>query len=99
MAHAKNHDYHILPPSLHPLVAAVGTFIMLFGAVLWMQGITPWVFAIGLIAVLYSMFVWWADVVTEGQTRQAGGPEKSSSMPESSRSRRCSSCQPRRTRL
>jgi len=68
MAHAKNHDYHILPPSLHPLVAAVGTFIMLFGAVLWMQGITPWVFAIGLIAVLYSMFVWWADVVTEGQT-------------------------------
>jgi len=68
MAHAKNHDYHILPPSLHPLVAAVGTFIMLFGAVLWMQGITPWVFAIGLVAVLYAMFVWWADVVTEAQT-------------------------------
>lgn len=65
MAHEKDHDYHILPPSLHPFVAAVGAFVMLFGAVLWMQGITPFMFAIGLVIVLYSMFAWWKDVVTE----------------------------------
>jgi cytochrome c oxidase subunit III len=68
MAHAKNHDYHILPPSLHPLLASVGAFIMLFGAVLWMQGITPWMFAVGLLLTLYVMFAWWADVVDEAQT-------------------------------
>ena len=32
MAHAK-HDYHILPPSIWPFMAAGGAFAMLFGAV------------------------------------------------------------------
>ncbi len=44
MAHAKNHDYHILAPSIEPLLGAVAAFIMLFGGVLWMHGITPFVF-------------------------------------------------------
>ncbi len=65
MAHEKNHDYHILAPSLHPLVAAVGAFVMLFGAVLWMKAITPFMFAIGLVIVLYSMVAWWWDVIRE----------------------------------
>ena len=38
MAHAKNHDYHILPPSLWPFLAALGAFVMLTGAVFWMKG-------------------------------------------------------------
>jgi cytochrome c oxidase subunit 3 len=67
MAHAKNHDYHILPPSIWPLISALGAFVMLFGAVLWMQGITIWMFLGGLVLVLYSMFGWWADVVNEGE--------------------------------
>ncbi len=66
MAHAKNHDYHILPPSLWPLLGAVGAFVMLFGAVLWMQSITPYLFFIGLVLVLYVMYGWWAEVVAEG---------------------------------
>lgn len=65
MAHEKNHDYHILPPSLNPFLAAVGAFVMLFGAVLWMKGITPFMFFIGLALVLYVMYAWWADVVAE----------------------------------
>tara|TARA_R110002051_G_scaffold70726_1_gene127220 strand:- start:1189 stop:2001 length:813 start_codon:yes stop_codon:yes gene_type:complete len=70
MAHEKNHDYHILPPSIWPLMGAVGAFIMLFGAVLWMpkQGGGPYVFLIGLAMVLYVMYAWWADVVTESHT-------------------------------
>ncbi|WP_304951384.1 cytochrome c oxidase subunit 3, partial [Sulfitobacter sp.] len=43
MAHAKNHDYHILPPSTWPLLGSVGGFVMLAGAVLWMHGMTPFV--------------------------------------------------------
>ncbi len=65
MAHAKNHDYHILPPSIWPLLGALFGFAMLFGAVLWMHSITPYLFWIGLAGVLYTMFGWWADVVHE----------------------------------
>ncbi len=67
MAHAKNHDYHILPPSIWPLLGSVGGFAMLFGAVLWMHGITAWLFWAGLAAVLYTMFGWWSEVVAESR--------------------------------
>ena len=66
MAHAKNHDYHILTPSAWPFIGAVGGFFMLFGAVLWMHGITAWMFWVGLAAVLYTMFGWWSEMVREG---------------------------------
>jgi cytochrome c oxidase subunit 3 len=68
MAHAKNHDYHILPPSIWPLFGAVSAFVMLFGAVLWMHGSGPWMGLIGFAGVLYVMFAWWSEVVHEGQT-------------------------------
>ena len=75
MAHAKNHDYHVLPPSIWPFLGALGAFIMLFGAVLMISPrlssdsalSQPWLFLIGLVMVLYVMFAWWTDVVREGQ--------------------------------
>ena len=77
MAHAKNHDYHILHPSIWPLTGALGAFVMFYGAVLGMQQTTDslgaffanyWLFVIGLAAVLYVMFAWWSDVVREAQS-------------------------------
>ena len=65
MAHEKNHDYHILAPSIWPFLGAVAAFVMLFGAVLWMKGITPFMFLIGFAGVLYVMFAWWSEVVAE----------------------------------
>jgi len=65
MAHEKNHDYHILNPSVWPFLGALGGFSMLFGAVLWMHEITPFLFLAGFAAILYVMFAWWSDVVTE----------------------------------
>ncbi|MEX0367016.1 MAG: cytochrome c oxidase subunit 3 [Ruegeria sp.] len=67
MAHAKDHDYHILNPSIWPLIGAAGGFTMLCGAVLWMHDITPYMFWAGLLAVLYTMFAWWSDVVAESR--------------------------------
>jgi len=67
MAHAKNHDYHILPPSIWPLLSAVGAFTMLFGAALWMKDMGSMMFFGGLIVVLYCMYGWWGDMVHEGQ--------------------------------
>ncbi len=69
MAHEKNHDYHILPPSIWPLMGAVSGAIMLIGIVFWaspqLENNNPWVFFIGLAGVLYVMYAWWSEVVVE----------------------------------
>ena len=67
MAHAKNHDYHILNPSIWPFITAIAVFSMLFGAVLWMANGMPWLFLMGFVGVLYCMFAWWSDVVAESR--------------------------------
>ena len=65
MAHAKNHDFHVLPPSLYPFIGGVGAFVMLFGAVLWMHEYGPWLFLVGLAPVIYVAIGWWIDVSAE----------------------------------
>ncbi|PZR00302.1 MAG: cytochrome c oxidase subunit 3 [Cereibacter sphaeroides] len=71
MAHAKNHDYHVLPPSIWPFLGAVGGFAMLFGLVLWVSPQIaedqrqPWLFLMGLVLILYVMYAWWSDVIAE----------------------------------
>ncbi len=65
MAHEKNHDYHILNPSVWPFIGAVGGFTMLFGAVLFFHDYGPWLLLIGAALIAYVMFAWWSDVVTE----------------------------------
>ncbi|HEX3755177.1 MAG TPA: cytochrome c oxidase subunit 3 [Rhizomicrobium sp.] len=70
------HDYHLVDPSPWPIVGSLGAFLMLGGAVFWMNkdytgffGLPvngqPWVFLIGLALVLYTMAGWWRDVVRE----------------------------------
>jgi cytochrome c oxidase subunit 3 len=63
----KNHPYHILPPSIWPFAGGLGAVVMLSGAVLWFHEHGPWVFLIGLVLVLYTMFSWWSDVIAEGE--------------------------------
>ena len=65
MAHAKQHDYHILPPSIYPLLSAAGAFAMLAGAVLWMHGQGPWLFLMGFTAIAFCMVGWWGDTISE----------------------------------
>ena len=66
MAHEKNHDYHILPTSVWPFLTGVTVFVMLFGAVLWMDSSSnPYLFLMGFVGVLYCMYAWWADVIVE----------------------------------
>jgi len=66
MAHEKNHDYHIIEPSIWPLMGAFSAFVMLVGAIFFMDNHSnPWAMLIGLVLVLYTMFSWWSDVVDE----------------------------------
>jgi len=63
--HAKHHDYHLVEPSPWPAVGAASAFITAVGAVVWMHGSAPWVMIIGFLGVLYTMFMWWRDVINE----------------------------------
>jgi cytochrome c oxidase subunit 3 len=66
-AHAKNHDYHLVDPSPWPIVGSVAAFVLAVGSVLYMHGSSPVVMIIGLLLVLYTMAMWWRDVIKEGQ--------------------------------
>ena len=72
MAGAKNHDYHILPPSVWPLVGSMSALIMAVGGIMWMHGghiDKPngggWIFFIGLAGLLFTFYSWWAQVIKE----------------------------------
>ncbi len=72
MAHEKNHDYAILPPSILPLSAAVSLFIGLTGSIIWMhslndgnEGSNPWIMLIGLVMLVATLGSWWYEMIKE----------------------------------
>jgi cytochrome c oxidase subunit 3 len=77
-AHSRNHDYHIVDPSPWPLIGGTGALIMAIGGIAYMRYLrdevfnfagfdiaNPWLFYIGLIIVLYTMYAWWSDTIKE----------------------------------
>ena len=56
MAHEKNHDYHILNPSIWPFIGSIAAFVMLFGAVVLFHSENPWMFIAGFVGVLFVMY-------------------------------------------
>ncbi len=67
MAHEKNHDYHIIPPSPWPILGALGAVTMLAGAVAFFNDAGPWFMLAGLGLVLYVMYAWWSEIVGEAR--------------------------------
>jgi cytochrome c oxidase subunit III len=67
MAGAKTHQYHILPPSIWPLMGAFSALVLAGGAVMWMHKMAGGgaAFGVGLAAVLATFYLWWRDVVRE----------------------------------
>jgi len=72
MAGHKTHDYHILPPSIWPLIGAFSALAMAAGGIGWMHGGhvgkpngMGWLFFAGLVGVLFTMYSWWHDVIRE----------------------------------
>ncbi len=69
--HAVQHDYHILKPSSWPLIGSIGGILWAIGLVTWMKGLfglpkgTWYVFAAGVLVILYTMIGWWSDVIKE----------------------------------
>jgi len=71
MAAGVKHDYHLVNPSPWPLIGSISATVMALGGVTWMKGLfglpqhTAWLFFAGLAGVLFTMIVWWRDVVLE----------------------------------
>jgi cytochrome c oxidase subunit III len=67
MAGAHNHPYHLVNPSVWPLVGAASALSLFGGLVMWMHDVNggAYVMAAGVLGVLFTMFSWWADVIRE----------------------------------
>ncbi|MCP5080345.1 MAG: cytochrome c oxidase subunit 3 [Alphaproteobacteria bacterium] len=79
-SHAPNHQYHLVDPSPWPIIGSIGAFLMAVGGIGFMRYLKEesvsllgipisgwWLFAIGLLVVLYTFFMWWRDVTNEAQ--------------------------------
>jgi cytochrome c oxidase subunit 3 len=71
MAEGVKHDYHLVNPSPWPLVGSISATVLALGLINWMKGLphlpahSPVIFFAGLAGVLFTMAVWWRDVVIE----------------------------------
>ncbi len=62
------HPYHLVDPSPWPLTGAFGGGALVLGIILWAHSSITWVFWLGLVMVLGTMFMWWRDVLKESAT-------------------------------
>jgi cytochrome c oxidase subunit III len=73
MSGSKNHDYHILPPNINPLIGSFAALTMFFGLVMSFQpkffgDYGHLVFGLGVMGVLYTFWAWWSDVINEAHS-------------------------------
>jgi len=63
----QKHPFHLVDPSPWPLFAALSAFSTTTGGVMYMHGYIGGgtLLSLGLCMIMYSMFVWWRDVVRE----------------------------------
>ncbi len=69
MAGAKNHDFHILPPSPWPMLTSLAALWLAVGGLMYMKEAEHGglVLLSGLGVVLFCMMSWWVEVVREAK--------------------------------
>ena len=72
----QTHPYHLVHPSAWPAVAAAALFMVTLGTAMFMHQKTGGLILVagGFSIVLYTMFVWWRDVVHEARIDHAHTP-------------------------
>ena len=65
--HEQDHPYHLVDPSPWPVVGSAALLLLTLGAAMSMHSITggPALLVAGFGLVLFTMYVWWRDVVRE----------------------------------
>jgi len=71
MSAKQKHNYHLVDPSPWPILGAFSALTMFVGLVLSLHehAIGKVLMPAGLVLVLYTMFVWWKDVIKEGLSK------------------------------
>jgi cytochrome c oxidase subunit 3 len=64
----QKHPFHLVDPSPWPLFASVSALSLTFGGVMYMHGYSNgwFLFCTGFLSILYTMYVWWRDIIREG---------------------------------
>jgi cytochrome c oxidase subunit 3 len=67
-ANLQKHPFHLVDSSPWPLLSSAAALCSTFGCVLFMHGFESgdFVLSFGLASIIYSMFVWWRDIIREG---------------------------------
>ena len=67
MAGIQKHPFHLVDPSPWPIFSALGALTTTTGGVMSMHSYAggTTMFLTGFCMILYVMFVWWRDIVTE----------------------------------
>ncbi len=66
--------YHLVDPSPWPIVGALGGFLTVLGIILAAHYSSYIVLGVGLLVVVFTMFMWWRDVIHESRTPGLHGP-------------------------
>jgi cytochrome c oxidase subunit 3 len=63
----RKHPFHLVDPSPWPLFASCSAFMATVGGVMYMHSYQHGggVLSLGILMILYAMFVWWRDVIRE----------------------------------
>lgn len=69
MSGGHSHSYHLVEPSPWPAVGAMAGFITAIGAIMYMHemGYGALVMTVGFLTILYTMYMWWRDVIKEAE--------------------------------
>src|SRR6516165_9258582 len=68
-AEPHKHPYHLVDPSPWPIVGAVAAGVLTGGTVAWLHGGPGWIWPLGILLILATMFFWWRDVIIEATFR------------------------------
>nr|UPL65421.1 cytochrome c oxidase subunit III [Sadoletus valdezi] len=61
-----NHPFHLVDYSPWPLTGSIGAMTLTSGMVVWFHKNEMYLFALGVIIILLTMYQWWRDIVREG---------------------------------
>jgi len=67
-SYSQRHAFHLVDPSIMPLIASISVLCLTSGSVLYFHGFNGGVYttAFGFFGVITCMALWWRDVVREG---------------------------------
>nr|UEP16597.1 cytochrome c oxidase subunit III [Pyrrhocoris tibialis] len=66
MSMHNNHPYHLVDYSPWPITGSIGAMTMTSGMVMWFHKNEMYLFQLGMLINLLTMYQWWRDIVREG---------------------------------